>query len=117
MTEKLKLNKEFRRLYGRGKSFVHRGFVAYILPERSGKIRYGITAGKKLGGAVTRNRVKRILREGLREVMRSRELRGGFLIVIAARERVRDKKSTDVARELSSAFHQLGLFARRPDAK
>ena len=39
-----------------------------MAPGRSGEFRYGLVAGKKIGGAVERNRVKRRLRHALRSV-------------------------------------------------
>ena len=125
----IKENHLYNKAYKRGKSFVGKSVAVYVLkdyaaerlakanPEKKQFNRLGLSVSKKLGGAVTRNRVKRIIREGLRAVMREKELKTGFLIVIAARERVRDQKSADVARELSTAFDRLGLFVRRPDAK
>ena len=106
MTEKLKLNKEFRRLYGRGKSFIHRGFVCYILPEKSGKIRYGITVSKKLGGAVERNRAKRLLCAAFREV--SPEIKGGWQMVFVARTAVFSYKSYELATAMRSFFESVG---------
>lgn len=106
MTEKLKLNKEFRRLYGRGKSFVHRGFVAYVLPDQSGKIRYGITVSKKLGGAVERNRAKRLITAAFREV--SPRLRGGWQMVFVARTGIFGFKSYQLAEAMCTFLAAVG---------
>ena len=106
MTEKLKLNKEFRRLYGRGKSFVHRGFVCYILPEKSGNIRYGITAGKKLGGAVERNRAKRLITAAFREV--APRLKKGWQVVFVARSNIYSFKSYELAEAMLNHFKAMG---------
>ena len=56
--KKLKLNSEFRRIYGRGKAFVNPAFVAYAFKGKTDNIRLGITVSKKIGGAVERNRAK-----------------------------------------------------------
>ena len=55
-----KLNKDFRRLYGRGKSQVSPYLVTYSSKNRNGEINIGITVGKKLGNAVKRNRARRL---------------------------------------------------------
>jgi len=106
MTEKLKLNKEFRRLYGRGKSFIHRGFVCYVLPEKSGKIRYGITVSKKLGGAVERNRAKRLISAAFREVCP--EMTGGWQLVFVARTAIFTYKSYELAAAMRSFLTEIG---------
>ena len=56
-------NWQFLRLYRKGKSVVTSTMVVYVAPNHVGTPRLGITAGKKLGGAVARNRAKRRLRE------------------------------------------------------
>ena len=48
----LKLNSDFRRTYGRGKSAADPVLVTYALRNRYGVMRIGITTGKKLGNAV-----------------------------------------------------------------
>lgn len=102
---KLNLNKDFRRLYGRGKSFVHPLLVTYIMSNKRGEIRYGITAGKKVGCAVVRNRARRVIEASMRECIKSIDCNGAD-IVFVARSRTPFAKSTDVQ---SAMLHHLKL--------
>ena len=54
-------NKEFSRIYARGKSYVHPNLVLYVAKNRLGYTRIGLTATKKVGHAVQRNRARRIM--------------------------------------------------------
>lgn len=72
--------------------------------------RIGLSVPKREGGAVERNRVKRILRAGLAEVRRKRSLKTGYLIVISARPGIEKEKSTAVASELQYLFKKLDMF-------
>ena len=58
-TEVLNRNKDFMNLYHRGKSLVSKSVVIYFRPNGLPYNRFGITAGKKVGNAVTRNKIKR----------------------------------------------------------
>ncbi len=92
--------------------FVLRDYAAKRLmlanPEKKYYNRFGVSVSKKVGGAVERSRVKRILRAGYRAV--EPELRTGFLVVVAPREGILAAKSTDVERELRRGFARLGMF-------
>lgn len=80
----LKLNHIFRRLYstaGQANGLL----VLYARPNRTGMNRVGITAGKKLGKAVVRNRVRRRLREVYR--LNEDKFLPGWDIVVVARSR------------------------------
>ena len=80
----LKLNHIFRRLYstaGQANSLL----VLYARTNRTGKNRVGITASKKLGKAVVRNRVRRRLREVYR--LNEEKFQPGWDIVVVARSR------------------------------
>ena len=62
MKNSLKENKDFRRLYYRGKSEASPVLVTYVMKNRLGFTRVGITSGKKIGNAVKRNRARRVIR-------------------------------------------------------
>ena len=84
-TVSLKENRVFRRLYAKGKSAVSPAMVLYCRKNGRKENRYGITVSTKLGKAVTRNRVRRRLREiyRLNETLFS----PGWDIVVVARTR------------------------------
>lgn len=83
----LKLNHIFRRLYATS-GFANGYLVLYARPNRLCVNRVGITAGKKLGHAVVRNRVRRRLREIYR--LNEDKFTVGWDIVVVARSRCID---------------------------
>ena len=107
-TEKFKLNKEFKRLYGRGKSFVDPLLVTYVLKSGRDHCRIGITVGKKLGGAVERNRAKRVKTAAWRET--APLLSQNVDAVFVARTRILSAKSGDVAAAMIRHFKKSGLI-------
>ena len=92
--------------------FVLRDYAAKRLmianPEKKYYNRFGVSVSKKVGGAVQRSRVKRILRAGYRAV--EPELKTGYLVVISPRDGILSAKSTDVERELRHGFEKLAMF-------
>lgn len=104
--EKLKQNYEFRRAYTRGNPFVSPYFVLYTVKGRQGRIRLGITAGKKLGTAVKRNRAKRVLTAAFSGVFPL--LKPGTDYVLVARSRILSAKSTLVSNELEKLLSRTG---------
>ncbi len=99
-TEHIKDNKLFLRLYRKGKYTATEYFTAYYLKNNLPYNRFGITAGKKLGSAVVRNRAKRILREAYRKNEISMPI--GYDIVFVARAGIVGVKTDDVEKALLS---------------
>jgi ribonuclease P protein component len=81
----LKKNRDFRRLYAKGKSAASGLAVLYCRRNGGSGNRVGVTVSAKLGGAVKRNRIRRRFKEIYR--LNEDRLRGGFDIVIVARGR------------------------------
>lgn len=106
--ETLKLNKDFKRLYYKGKCVVTRSVVVYIQKSHRPINRLGLTCGKSIGKAVKRNRAKRLMRESYRLLFG--ELLQGYDIVIIARTAITSKKCGDVLKDLHYAFGKLGLL-------
>jgi ribonuclease P protein component len=110
----------YNKTYNRGRSFVGKTVAVYVLRDlAAGKLknahpqklyvnRLGLSVSKKLGGAVARNRAKRIIRAAFDAV--KKDLKTGNLIVISARFGIKGKKSTDVENELRQAFSRLEMF-------
>lgn len=108
MKHTLKLNKDFRRLYARGKSCAVGCVAVYIMRNRRKDNRLGLTVGKTIGKAILRNRAKRLMRESYRQ-LRIR-ISSGYDIVIVARSHINGKKCESVKNDLSRALTKLGVL-------
>lgn len=109
-TVTIKSNRDFQRLYRRGRSAVSPTLVIYWQKNREGASRLGITTGTKLGHAVVRNRVRRQLREIYR--LNRDKLVPGRDIVIVARVRAVSAGYHVMERDFLRTARKLGLLSR-----
>ena len=91
-------NWQFNRVYGRGKSYVHPHCVLYVAKNRLGYTRIGLTATKKVGHAVQRNRARRVMR-----------LVEDDKVAVVARGQTPRLKSTQLSKTLGKLFAKAGL--------
>ncbi len=104
----LKQNTEFHRVYGRGKSVSSPVLVTYALKSRNSVCRVGITASKKLGNAVVRNRCRRVIRAAYSSL--APECGAGWDIVFVARYKTRSQKMQSVASVMERQLIELGVI-------
>ncbi len=110
--ESLKKDSEFRRVYDKGKTTASSYLVLFWLENGSDKNRYGFTVSKKVGTAVTRNKIKRRLKEIVRRWL-SHLLKPGFDMVIIARPWVKSLNFYEIKQDLKKLFQEADLFTDR----
>ena len=101
-------NSEFIRGYRKGTSSVTPLFVSYVLKNRYGHTRIGITASKKVGCAVKRNRARRVIREALRSL--DIDMSKNIDIILVARSKTAKAKSYEVAPLLKKRLSEAGVI-------
>lgn len=92
----LRKNNSFQAVYRTGKSYANRSMVLYVLPNDGDNRKIGFAAGKRLGNAVIRNRVKRLLREAYR--LNQHKLSAGFDLILVGRQAMVKSRYNNVAR-------------------
>ena len=78
--EKLRLSKEFARVYEEGTVFRTKRLALTVLEENGLPRKVGFVAGRKVGGAVERARAKRFLRESYRRLKKYVKAQGIHLV-------------------------------------
>ena len=109
--ERLARRKDFAAVYNSGRSWGNNLLILKALPNGLENNRYGFAVGKRLGKAVLRNRIKRLLREGVRQT----PTKVGWDIVLIARKRINTADYHRIKERLENLLAQSQLLnATRP---
>ncbi len=105
---RLRRTSEFSRVYKKGRSYATDLIVVYVLPNQGRASRFGFSVGKKLGGAVVRNRAKRLLREISRRLLPG--VPNGYDFVVVARRKAAGAGYADLCAAMHSLFRKSGIL-------
>ena len=102
---RLTARRQFQAVYRDGHRVGSKSFTLFGIPTSLGYCRLGITVTRKLGGAVRRNRIKRLMREVYR--LNRWQLAGSIDIVVNARHGFHETSLDDLQREFLTSFRRL----------
>ena len=107
----LKKKKDLQAVYSRGKSYANRFLVLYVFRSNGFQGKVGFAAGKKLGNAVKRNRIKRLLRESYR--MHQSEIEEGVSLLLVGRKAALAVKCQELEKAFLALGRKAGIMAGR----
>ena len=94
LSESMKDNASFRKVYHSGKSYANTYLIMYILENGTEKNNIGISVSKKVGNSVVRHRITRLVRESYR--LNEDMFNSGLDIVVIARVGARGKGFNEI---------------------
>ncbi len=109
--EKLKKRWEFQRGYRKGQKYWNREFVIYVYRNTFNGTRLGITASKKIGKSVHRNRAKRLIREVFR--LSKERIYPGYDIIVVGRSPSTDLGYQDAQKTLLRLFQKAQILRKK----
>jgi ribonuclease P protein component len=102
---RLRSAKEFDAVFQRGKRLPGRLFLMVVAENRERSDRLGLAVSRRVGGAVARSRVRRLLREGFRRL--ARRGTSGFDIVVVPHKDIVSCSQSEVDRELGARLLRI----------
>jgi ribonuclease P protein component len=110
---RLAFRRDFQKVYRFGRSVANSQFVLYQNSRKEdGPSRLGISVSKKVGNAVVRNRIRRVVKEIVR--LRLSELKTGLDLVLIARKPVAEMDYHQIEKSLNHILKKADLIVSQP---
>ena len=108
----VKENRDYNRIIKENRPFKYKDYVIYIDKKAPSIYRFGFSVGKKVGNAVTRNRVKR----QIKEIVSQNDYQNNFDCIIIVGKGILERNFNEMRDNLNFALKKLKLVKERKDA-
>jgi len=105
---RLTVGKEYGEVYSRGGSVANRELALYFLKKESDVTRAGTSISRRVGTAVVRNRIKRLIKESFRK--NEARIKEGYDLVFIARHAAKGKSFHEVEKAFIDVLSKAGLL-------
>lgn len=102
----LKNSYDFNRIIQNNKPYKFKDYIIYIERETGDLYKFGFSVGKKVGNAVTRNKVKR----QLKSIVDKKDYQNGFNCIIIVGNGILKRSYIDMQNNLFNALNNLNIF-------
>lgn len=103
--------KEFNYIFKNGKSFVNKTMVLNFLPTKLSDVKVGFSVSKKIGNAVTRNKVKRRMREAFKQLMPLVNQKQNYVFV--ARKGIENLEFEEIVDSMKYCLKKTNLMVKQ----
>lgn len=109
----VKSNLDFQRIIKNNKVFKYKDYIIYVEQTNENNYRFGFSVGKKIGHAVTRNKIKR----QLRNIVSKKNYQNGFNCIIIVGSNVLTRTFQQMEANLYNALRNLNLIKENSNEK
>ena len=112
----LKKNYEFKRVLNNGQYYYGKYIQFFIIKNKNNINRMGIAVSSKIAGAVERNRIKRLIRENYRLLIRNNILKGyDFVFIWNKNKSPKEANYYEIKKDFENIFKRTGILINEKD--